>query len=64
MSCEHLVCAQCAHPVIEGRCPMCRASRERMHNHGFAGLSPALLALLLVALLLLTLAAEHLVGGA
>ncbi|MCF6472996.1 hypothetical protein FAF44_32070 [Nonomuraea sp. MG754425] len=63
MSCEHLVCAQCAHPVVEGRCPTCRATRERMHNHGFAGLPPALIALLLVALLLLTLAAEHLVGA-
>ncbi|MFI7616467.1 hypothetical protein E1286_23795 [Nonomuraea terrae] len=62
MSCEHLVCAQCAHPVIEGRCPMCRASRERMHQHGFAGLSPALIALLLIALFLLTLAINHLSG--
>jgi hypothetical protein len=62
MSCEHLVCAQCAHPVIEGRCPMCRASRERMHQHGFAGLSPALIALLLVALLFVSLAVKHLSG--
>ncbi|GAA3653193.1 hypothetical protein GCM10022224_015240 [Nonomuraea antimicrobica] len=61
MSCQHLVCAQCAHPVIEGRCPVCRANRERMH-HGFAGLSPALIALLVVALLVLTLAVEHLSG--
>ncbi|MEU4510693.1 hypothetical protein AB0G05_14440 [Nonomuraea wenchangensis] len=61
MSCEHLVCAQCAHPVIEGRCPLCRANRERMHQHGFAGLSPALIALLLVVLLFATLVAEHLV---
>ncbi|GAA3131361.1 hypothetical protein [Nonomuraea salmonea] len=44
--------------------PLCRANRERMHNHGFAGLSPALIGLLLVALLLLTLAAEHLLLGA
>ncbi|GAA2214674.1 hypothetical protein GCM10009850_101390 [Nonomuraea monospora] len=63
MSCEHLVCAQCAHPVVEGRCPVCRANRERMHNHGFAGLSPALIALLLVVLLLLSLAAQHLLGA-
>jgi hypothetical protein len=61
MSCEHLVCAQCAHPVIEGRCPLCRANRERMHQHGFAGLSPALIAVLLVVLLFATLVAEHLV---
>ena len=62
MSCEHLVCAQCAHPVVEGRCPLCRANRERMHNHGFAGLSPALILLLLVVLLFLALVLKHLSG--
>ncbi|MFI7638678.1 hypothetical protein [Nonomuraea sp. NPDC049400] len=41
---------------------MCRASRERMHQHGFAGLSPALIALLLVVLLFVTLAVKHLSG--
>ncbi len=63
MSCEHLVCAQCAHPVIEGRCSVCRASRERMHQHGFGALSPALVAAVLLAALLLTLALRHLVYG-
>ncbi|MFG3436018.1 MULTISPECIES: hypothetical protein [Nonomuraea] len=62
MSCQHLVCAQCAHPVIEGRCALCRANRERMHNHGFAGLPPALIVLLLVVLLFVTLAVKHLSG--
>jgi hypothetical protein len=62
MSCEHLVCAQCAHPVIEGRCPLCRANRERMHQHGFAGLSPALIILLLVVLLFATLVLKHFSG--
>ncbi|MGP3955370.1 hypothetical protein ACTWPT_05190 [Nonomuraea sp. 3N208] len=62
MSCEHLVCAQCAHPVIEGRCALCRANRERMHHHGFAGLSPALIVLLLVVLLFASLALKHLSG--
>ncbi|WP_101783893.1 hypothetical protein [Nonomuraea indica] len=62
MSCQHLVCAQCAHPVIEGRCALCRANRERMHNHGFAGLPPALIVLLLVVLLFVTLAVKHLGG--
>ncbi|MEU7861566.1 hypothetical protein [Nonomuraea sp. NPDC049141] len=62
MSCQHLVCAQCAHPVIEGRCPLCRANRERMHNHGFAGLSPALIVFLLVVLLFLALVLKHLAG--
>ncbi|KAB8197553.1 hypothetical protein FH608_003110 [Nonomuraea phyllanthi] len=63
MSCEHLVCAQCAHPVIEGRCPTCRASRQRMHQHGFGGLSPAAIALLLLVLLFVTLAVKHLSGA-
>ncbi|TDC06031.1 hypothetical protein E1267_17615 [Nonomuraea longispora] len=62
MSCEHLVCAQCAHPVIEGRCPLCRASRERMHQHGFAGLSPAAVVALLVVLLFVSLVLNHLFG--
>ncbi|TDD10230.1 hypothetical protein E1292_08025 [Nonomuraea deserti] len=62
MSCEHLVCAQCAHPVIEGRCPLCRASRERMHQHGFAGLSPAVVVVLLVVLLFVSLVLNHLFG--
>ena len=32
MSCEHLICAQCAGPVVEGRCPACRGSREQLHD--------------------------------
>ncbi|GAA4062387.1 hypothetical protein GCM10022248_33030 [Nonomuraea soli] len=61
MSCEHLVCANCAHPVIEGRCATCRANRERMHRHGFA-LTPATVAAILLATLLLTLVLlQHLV---
>ncbi|MEU7896995.1 hypothetical protein AB0B45_29545 [Nonomuraea sp. NPDC049152] len=59
MSCEHLVCAQCAHPVIEGRCALCRANRERMHQHG---ISPMLILIALLTLLFLALALQHLVG--
>ncbi|GAA4518332.1 MULTISPECIES: hypothetical protein [Nonomuraea] len=62
MSCQHLVCAQCAHPVIEGRCALCRANRERLHGHGFAGLSPALIAVVLLVALFATLVLEHLLG--
>ncbi|MFD1931752.1 MULTISPECIES: hypothetical protein [Nonomuraea] len=58
MSCEHLVCAQCAHPVIEGRCALCRANRERMHQHG---ISPMLILIALLTLLFLALALQHLV---
>ncbi|WP_440067387.1 hypothetical protein [Streptosporangium sp. OZ121] len=62
MSCEDLVCAGCAHPVAEGRCPRCRAYRDRMHNNGFGGMTPALLSLVLIALFFLTLALKHLSG--
>ncbi|MDX6228087.1 MAG: hypothetical protein QOI76_1477 [Frankiales bacterium] len=55
MSCEHLVCANCAGPVDEGRCPTCRAAHASLHARG-GGLSPqtvlimASLAVLLVML--------------
>ena len=54
MTYDRLVCANCAAPVTEGRCPVCRASRERLREQeqgAFAGLSPAMLAALLVVLL-------------
>jgi hypothetical protein len=54
MSCEHLICAQCAGPVAEARCPVCRAARAQVHHHG-PGLSLPLVAAALVALLLLML---------
>jgi hypothetical protein len=59
MSCEHLICAQCAGPVSEGRCPSCRLSREHVHRSGHGpGLSLLLVAALV--LVLLGLAAMHL----
>lgn len=60
MSCERLVCAACAHPVIEGRCATCRAHRERMHQRG---LSPTLVIAVLLAALLLTLLLKRLLGA-
>jgi hypothetical protein len=54
MSCEHLICAQCAGPVAEGRCPVCQAARARLHHHHHApGLAVPLAAALLIALLLM-----------
>ncbi|MFI5965256.1 hypothetical protein ACIA8J_24200 [Streptomyces asoensis] len=59
MTYDRLVCANCAAPVSEGRCPVCRANRERMQQQEnlFAGLNPmaliALLAVLVAALALL-----------
>jgi hypothetical protein len=60
MSCEHLICAQCAGPVAEGRCPVCQSARSRMHHHHGSGLTVPLLAALLVAALLMALALQHL----
>ena len=54
MSCEHLICAQCAGPVVEGRCPVCQLARAQVHRRS-PGLSLPLLLAALLALLLLTL---------
>jgi len=59
MSCEHLICAQCAGPVAEGRCPACRVSRQHVHHSSHALSLPLLLVGALV-LVLLSLAAMHL----
>jgi hypothetical protein len=58
MSCEHLICAHCAGPVAEGRCPACRASREHVHQH--SGASPQLIIAAVLVLSLLLLLAMHL----
>jgi hypothetical protein len=58
MSCENLVCAVCAGPVIEGRCATCRASRAHFHQSQFQ-LTPQLLALLIALLTAFTLLAAH-----
>lgn len=61
MTYDRLVCANCASPVSEGRCPVCRASRERLHNQegGFAGMTPAALIALLLALIAVAVLAHE-----
>jgi len=60
MSCEHLICAHCAGPVAEARCPVCRAAKSDLHHHhGHGGSIPYAVALLLLALAVL-LALQHL----
>jgi hypothetical protein len=54
MSCEHLICAQCSGPVVEGRCPSCRATRAHVHHHGSA-VPPAVILLALVLAFVLAL---------
>ncbi|MBP2705947.1 hypothetical protein JOL79_19250 [Microbispora sp. RL4-1S] len=61
MSCEHLICAACAGPVVEGRCPVCREGRAKVHHHGFGGLSPVVIGLLVVLVIALA-ALSHLSG--
>ncbi|MFI5680539.1 hypothetical protein [Streptomyces cellulosae] len=53
MTYDRLVCANCAAPVSEGRCPVCRANRERLQqeNNPFAGLNPMTLIVLLAMLI-------------
>ncbi|WP_043264560.1 hypothetical protein [Streptomyces sp. CT34] len=55
MTYDRLVCANCAAPVSEGRCPVCRASRERLQQQAgiFGQLNPAMLVALLIMLVAL-----------
>jgi hypothetical protein len=62
MSCEHLICAQCAGPVAEGRCPVCQAARAQLHHHRHFGPSvtvPLVAAVLIALLLMLALHVMH-----
>lgn len=61
MTCDRLVCANCAGPVSEGRCSVCRTQRERIHQQSgpFAALSPALVGLLLVLAALVAVLAQR-----
>ncbi|MFG3259238.1 hypothetical protein [Streptomyces sp. NPDC048172] len=60
MTCDRLVCANCAGPVSEGRCSVCRAHRERLHREApLAGLSPAALIGLLLTLIAVALLAQR-----
>jgi hypothetical protein len=52
MTYDRLVCANCASPVSEGRCRVCRASMERLQQEEgpFGGLSPVVLICALLVL--------------
>ncbi|GAA4091485.1 MULTISPECIES: hypothetical protein [Actinomadura] len=58
MSCEHLICARCSGPVVEGRCPTCRNARAEMHRHG-GPFSPTVILAVLVVLFFLALALQR-----
>jgi hypothetical protein len=55
VSCQHLICAQCAGPVFEGRCTSCRAVRAEVHTHGPHVSAQALVVLAVLLLLLAAL---------
>ncbi|MFC5906674.1 hypothetical protein [Streptacidiphilus monticola] len=61
MTLDRLVCANCSNPVAEGRCPTCRASRQRLQEQQglFGSLSPTALIALLAALVACALIARH-----
>jgi hypothetical protein len=60
MTCDRLVCANCAGPVNEGRCAVCRAHRERLHRESpLANLSPVTLFTVLLTLLAVALVAQR-----
>ncbi len=58
MCCEDLVCARCAGPVAEGRCPACRAARAMLHHSPYA-MTPQVLAVVLLTLVALLFLAYH-----
>ena len=58
MSCEHLICAHCAGPVVEGRCPACRAARDHVHHQHFSA-APQLIVAALLALAVVLLLVMH-----
>jgi hypothetical protein len=60
MSCEHLICAQCAGPVVEGRCPACRHAKADVHHtQSGHGIQLLLMAVALTLLLMLALHIAH-----
>lgn len=58
MCCDDLVCARCAGPVAEGRCPACRAARASLHHSSFT-LTPQLLIWIVTALIALMVVMYH-----
>jgi RNA polymerase subunit RPABC4/transcription elongation factor Spt4 len=60
MSCEHLVCANCAGPVDEGRCPVCRAAHAQLHHQGVSQITPtAMFAIITAVAIVLLLLGLH-----
>ncbi|MFC4049326.1 MULTISPECIES: hypothetical protein [Actinomadura] len=61
MSCEHLICARCSNPVVDGRCPTCREARSELHRHG-PSVPPSVVLAGLVALFFVALVLQRVYG--
>lgn len=55
MNPAHLVCANCSHPVAEGRCPVCRSALEQLRRERSGWHAPAVIAALVLVAVLLTI---------
>jgi hypothetical protein len=55
---DDLVCANCARPVAEGRCPVCRASRDQYGRGGGGYFAPLWLVLAVLAALVCAVALQ------
>lgn len=55
---DDLACANCSGPVSEGRCPVCRASRDQYRRETRGFYAPLWLALAVLAALVCALALE------
>lgn len=51
MCCEQLVCANCARPVVDAGCSICRAARAELHGSAAPAVNLALVAVIVTALL-------------
>ena len=61
MCCEHLVCASCAHAVVDAHCPVCRSARDRLHRH--SSMQPLSMLLIIAALFALATVLSFHLGG-
>lgn len=59
MSCEHLICARCSGPVVEGRCPACRSARAEIHHSWPLNVPPLVVAAVVLLLTLLIVLKLH-----
>jgi hypothetical protein len=55
---DDLVCANCSRPVSEGRCSLCRASRDQYGRGGGGFYAPLWLVLAVLAALVCAIALE------